>query len=85
VEKTPNSEESLNIDAGKTIPIWEGVRTFPMDVVTNNNGYYQVQLSDQDTRELIDSFPNTITAHYAGSAAFGASDSNALPTNELIQ
>jgi len=74
----------FNIDAGKTIPIWEAVPAFPKNVVTNNAGYYQVQLSEQDTRVLIDSFPNTITAHYAGSTAFGASDSNAFPTNDLL-
>jgi len=72
----------FNVDQGKTIPIWEGVRTFPMDVATNNAGYYQVQLSGQEVAELMSSF-NTITAHYAGSAAFGASDSNTLTTNEL--
>ena len=72
----------FNPDTGKTFPIYFGVSTFPKDVVTSNGGYYQVQLSEQEIRNVIGSF-NTITAHYAGSAAFGASDSNTLTTDVL--
>jgi len=73
----------FNPDTGKTYPIYFGVSTFPKDVVTSNGGYYQVQLSEQEIRDVIGSF-NTITAHYAGSAAFGASDSNTLTTGDLL-
>jgi hypothetical protein len=73
----------FNLDAGQTIPIHVAISTFPMDAVTNVHGCYQVQLSDQTAELLLTSFSN-ITAHYAGSAAFGASDSNTITTNELL-
>jgi hypothetical protein len=72
----------FNRDAGQTIPIHLAFPAFPMDVVTNAAGCYQVQLTSQDSQLLGTSFSN-ITAHYAGSAAFGASDSNTITPEQL--
>ena len=72
----------FNIDAGQTIPIHLAISTFPMDAVTNGDGCYQVQLSGQTAGLLESSFSN-ITAHYAGSAAFGASNSNTITPEQL--
>jgi hypothetical protein len=72
----------FNRDAGQTIPIHLAFPAFPMDVVTNSDGCYQVQLTSQDSQLLGTSFSN-ITAHYAGSAAFGASDSNTITPEQL--
>jgi hypothetical protein len=72
----------FNLDAGQTIPIHVAISTFPMDAVTNADGCYQVQLSGQ-TAELLESSFSNITAHYAGSAAFGASNSNTITPEQV--
>jgi len=59
------------------IPISEIIG--PIDTTTASNGFYQVVLSANMSQELTQNFL-TITAHYAGSTAFAASDSiNILP------
>jgi hypothetical protein len=62
-----------DIDSGQNIPISEIIG--PIDAVTDSNGFYQAVLSAKMSLELESNFL-TITAHYAGSAAFAASESS---------
>jgi hypothetical protein len=66
----------VDIHTRQDLPISEIIG--PIDAVTASGGFYQVVLSANMSQELTSNFL-TITTHYAGSAAFAASDSNNIP------